>query len=220
MSYMKKHLTLVIAGMLISFVGALPLGSLNITAFDIAAHQGMGNALGFSLAAILVELCYVRLTLMGTKKLVLSERFTRIALPLAAALLIYLALSNWFSTTTATEFSNEGSLFPKINSPILLGLVLSALNPLQIPFWMLWNNYLLNKGILRHQKTAYANYMIGIGLGTLAGLVVFMYLGVFIVSNHGEYTTVTHSILGLLYFCLACYILFILFKKHLNLKTS
>ncbi|MET1257735.1 LysE family transporter [Flagellimonas sp. DF-77] len=205
--------------MLISFVGALPLGSLNITAFDIAANDGFTSAIGFALAAIVVELIYVRLTLLGNRKLVVGDRFARYALPFAAALLLYLAIASFYTAKVSVDVPIGPMLFPKIASPILLGLLLSALNPLQIPFWMLWNKYLLDKGILVHQRSSYAGYMMGIGSGTFLGLLVFMFLGRFIVSNYEGYHEVTNTILGILYLGFSCYLLILLYKKRTNLKT-
>lgn len=219
MLQLRNFIKLVIAGMLISFVGALPLGSLNITAFDIAANDGFSSAIGFALAAIVVELIYVRLTLLGNRKLVVGDRFARYALPFAAALLLYLAIASFYTAKVSVDVPVGPMLFPKIASPILLGLLLSALNPLQIPFWMLWNKYLLDKGILAHQRSSYAGYMMGIGSGTFLGLLVFMFLGRFIVSNYEGYHVVTNTILGILYLGFSCYLLILLYKKHTNLKT-
>ncbi len=216
---MGNYLKVVIAGMLISFIGALPLGSLNITAFDIAANQGITSALGFAIAAIVVELVYVRLTLLGNKRLIFGDKFERYALPLAAVLLLYLGIASFYSANSA-EVASGPVLLPKIASPMLLGFLLSALNPLQIPFWMLWSKYLLDRRILLHKKSSYAGYMTGIGIGTFFGLVVFMLLGRYIVSHYNEYNKVTHLVLGLIYLGFSCYLLILLYKKHLNLKTQ
>ena len=216
---MGKYLKVVIAGLLISFIGALPLGSLNITAFDIAASQGITDALGFAIAAIVIELIYVRLTLLGNEKLIFGDKFSRYVLPLAAILLLYLGITSFYSINS-TEVASSSVFLPRISSPIILGLLLSALNPLQIPFWMLWSKYLLDRKILAHKKSSYTGYMIGIGVGTLFGLLVFMLLGRYIVSNYNEYNKVTHFVLGLLYLGFSCYLLILLYKKHLNLKTQ
>lgn len=216
---MGKYLKVVIAGLLISFIGALPLGSLNITAFDIAASQGITDALGFAIAAIVIELIYVRLTLLGNEKLIFGDKFSRYVLPLAAILLLYLGITSFYSINS-TEVASSSVFLPRISSPIILGLLLSALNPLQIPFWMLWSKYLLDRKILAHKKSSYTGYMIGIGVGTLFGLLVFMLLGRYIVSNYNEYNKVTHFVLGLLYLGFSCYLLILLYKKHLKLKTQ
>ncbi|MFD2587639.1 LysE family transporter [Croceitalea marina] len=217
---MFKILKVCVAGLLISFLGALPLGSLNITAFDISATQSINNALLFAFAAIFVELAYVRLTLWGNQKVKLEGKWIYIAFPLAFFLLLYLAFS---SLTTALHFNDvtpTKSVLPKITSPILLGLLLSALNPLQIPFWLTWNKVLESKKILEDNTVSFIGYMFGIGAGTLIGLLVFIYAGKLIVDNYTQYAQISNLILGLLYLGFSFYLLFLLYKKHHQLKIQ
>ncbi len=217
---MFKILKVCVAGLLISFLGALPLGSLNITAFDISATQSINNALLFAFAAIFVELAYVRLTLWGNQKVKLEGKWIYIAFPLAFFLLLYLAFS---SLTTALHFNDvtpTKSVLPKITSPILLGLLLSALNPLQIPFWLTWNKVLESKKILEDNTISFIGYMFGIGTGTLIGLLVFIYAGKLIVDNYTQYAQISNLILGLLYLGFSFYLLFLLYKKHHQLKIQ
>ena len=217
---MFKNLKVWVAGLLISFLGALPLGSLNITAFNISASQNVKNALLFSFAAIFVELVYVRLTLWGSQKIILEGKWQYIALSLAASLLLYLAITNLFASMHGADPDASKGILPKITSPILLGLLLSALNPLQIPFWLTWNKALETKKILEHTRTSFTCYMFGIGTGTLIGLLVFIYAGKLIVSNYGEYTQVTSFVLGLIYLGFSFYLLFLLYKKRHKLKIQ
>jgi len=217
---MFKNVKVWIAGLLISFLGALPLGSLNITALDISASQNIQNALLFSFAAIFVELVYVRLTLWGSQKIVLEGKWLYVALSLAASLLFYMAISSLFTSLYGTNLGPSKGILPKITSPILLGLLLSALNPLQIPFWLTWNKVLESKKILEHKLASFVCYMFGIGIGTFTGLLVFIYAGKLIVSNYGEYTQITSFILGLIYLGFSFYLLFILYRKHHKLKIQ
>ncbi|MDT0605440.1 LysE family transporter [Croceitalea rosinachiae] len=218
---MFKALKLFGAGLLISFLGALPLGSLNITAFDISASQNVQNALLFSFAAIFVELTYVRLTLWGSQKINLEGKWTYIVLSFAIILLLYLGTSSLMSVTNYVDTgSTKGVLFPKITSPILLGLMLSALNPLQLPFWLTWNKVLESKGMLEHKTTSFITYMSGIGFGTFIGLLIFIFAGKLIVANYAEYAKITSFSIGLIYIGFSFYLMFILFKKRLKLKTQ
>jgi hypothetical protein len=47
-------------GMLISFLGSLPLGTLNVAAMQIGITDGYTAAILFSLGSLLVEMIYVR----------------------------------------------------------------------------------------------------------------------------------------------------------------
>jgi hypothetical protein len=48
-----------------------------------------------------------------------------------------------------------------------LGLFMSALSPMQIPFWFGWSTVLLTKKILQPVQSHYNSYIAGIGVGTL-----------------------------------------------------
>ena len=64
-SYMFSLLAIFFTGMLISFLGSLPLGSLNVSAMQLAIAENTKNAIRFSLGVALVEILYVRLSLTG-----------------------------------------------------------------------------------------------------------------------------------------------------------
>ncbi len=217
---MFKTLKVCIAGLLISFLGALPLGSLNITVFDISATQGIQNALLFAFAAIFIELVYVRLTLWGSNKIVLEGKWVYIVFSLAITLLLYLGISSLLTATQVGELSLTKSALPKITSPILLGLLLSALNPLQIPFWFTWNKVLESKEILEHKTISFISYMFGIGAGTLIGMLIFIYAGKLIVDSYSKYAQWSNFLLGLLYVGFSFYLLFLLYRKHHKLKIQ
>jgi len=52
-------------GLLISFLGSLPLGTLNVAAMQIGIQESIQNAIWFSVGALLVEMIYVRISLVG-----------------------------------------------------------------------------------------------------------------------------------------------------------
>ncbi|HMW27624.1 MAG TPA: LysE family transporter, partial [Ferruginibacter sp.] len=62
---MPKLLRIFLWGLLISFLGSLPLGTLNIAAMQIGIQESVANALYFSLGSLLVEMIYVRISLVG-----------------------------------------------------------------------------------------------------------------------------------------------------------
>jgi threonine/homoserine/homoserine lactone efflux protein len=72
----------------------------------------------------------------------------------------------------------------------LLGMFMCAINPVQIPFWFGWSTVLFSKNILEPNRAQYNSYIIGIGLGTLAGNCVFIFGGQWMVqkiSNSEKY---------------------------------
>ena len=51
--------------MIISFLESLPLGTLNVAAMQIGIQENIQNTILFSLGSLLVEMLYVRLSLVG-----------------------------------------------------------------------------------------------------------------------------------------------------------
>ena len=65
----------------------------------------------------------------------------------------------------------------------LLGLTMSAVNPVQIPFWFGWSTILFTKKILQPKNDHYNIYIIGIGIGTFAGSCIFIFGGRFVADK-------------------------------------
>jgi threonine/homoserine/homoserine lactone efflux protein len=65
----------------------------------------------------------------------------------------------------------------------LLGMMMSALNPVQIPFWFLWTSTLIQAKILAVNTLAYNLFTIGAGTGTIAGLAVYIHGGNWLVNK-------------------------------------
>jgi|UPI00055B574E threonine/homoserine/homoserine lactone efflux protein len=216
---MQNYIKVCFSGLLISFLGALPLGTLNLTAFDIAASQDLVSALWFSVAVVLVELIVVRLTLFGNERLQLSDKLMIYLLPLGILLLLYLSITSFVDAASVSKASSKVNLLPQLQSTFVLGLLLSALNPLQIPFWMTWNKVLEKKDVLTASKSSYTFYLVGIGLGTMLGLAIFMLLGNSVFTNYGNYGLITNLLMGVLYLGFSFYLMFIFFKQRPNYKT-
>ena len=52
-------------GMIVSFLGTLPLGTLNVAAMQISVQENITNAIYFSLGSLSTEMVYVRISLVG-----------------------------------------------------------------------------------------------------------------------------------------------------------
>ena len=169
-------------GLMISFLGSLPLGTLNVAAMQIGIQENITNAIYFSLGSLLVEMIYVRISLIGVdwirkqaKLMKAMEWFT---------LIIILALAAGSFIAAATKGSEAKNVFLQNNMHrFLLGMFMSAINPVQIPFWFGWSTVLFTKKILQPVNSHYNIYIIGIGLGTLIGNCLFIFGGKWIVQR-------------------------------------
>ena len=167
---MRKQLILFASAAAISSIGGLPLGTLNVTAMHIAQHRGTAAGLWFAWGALLIEIVYVYLTLKlfewlsASIKTLTAIRWISIAVMLGIG--IWLLVEN---TDADMSFSTGWS---KTN-PFLTGLLLSALNPAQIPFWLGWNAVAIDRQLLRLKSPSVLVWLMGIGTGTFLSLGLF-----------------------------------------------
>lgn len=205
-------LKVLFAGLLVSFLGTLPFGTINITAFQIAASQNISQAILFAIAVILVELVAVRITLVGANKLNFKHKAFKVLLPLVVIFLLWLAFSSFFSAGETKPQQTTAALFPGIQSAFLLGILLGVLNPLQFPFWLGWNSILISKNILHNTKNNYSFYMTGIAIGSFGALLIFILAGKLIFKHYEEYHSLIAVVAGFLYLSFAVYIPYRFYK--------
>ena len=176
-------------GLLISFLGSLPLGTLNVAAMQIGIQESIANAMYFSFGSLLVEMIYVRISLVGIDWVRKQEKLMKAMEWITLVIIIALAAGSFIAAMRdgATE---KNVILQNNMHRFLLGMVMCAINPVQIPFWFGWSTVLFSKKILEPRQSHYNIYITGIGLGTLAGNAVFIFGGKWLVeriANSQEY---------------------------------
>jgi threonine/homoserine/homoserine lactone efflux protein len=198
-------------GLGISLLGTLPLGTLNIAVMQISVSEGIWKAVLFSLGALSVEMVYVRLSLFAMDWVRHQKRLFRALEWVAVAIVLVLAVSSFLSISKPPGTRNL-----VLDSPIpkfLLGMALSAVNPLQIPFWFGWSTILFTKKLLLPQRVDYLIYVIGIGLGTFIGNGIFILGGRLIVEKLNRQMDWVNGILGG-FFLLTALIMLVKLIRH------
>ncbi|MFN8307959.1 MAG: LysE family transporter [Ferruginibacter sp.] len=179
---MPKLLRIFLWGLLISFLGSLPLGTLNIAAMQIGIQESVANALYFSLGSLLVEMIYVRISLVGVDWVRKQEKLMK-AMEWFTLIIILALAAGSFMAALKDGAETKNVFLENTMHRFLLGMFMSAINPVQIPFWFGWSTVLFSKRILEPVKSQYNLYIVGIGLGTLAGNCVFIFGGKWLVER-------------------------------------
>lgn len=179
---MPKLLRIFLWGLLISFLGSLPLGTLNIAAMQIGIQESVANALYFSLGSLLVEMIYVRISLVGVDWVRKQEKLMK-AMEWFTLIIILALAAGSFMAALKDGAETKNVFLENTMHRFLLGMFMSAINPVQIPFWFGWSTVLFSKQILEPVKIQYNLYIVGIGLGTLAGNCVFIFGGKWLVER-------------------------------------
>ena len=174
-------LRIFLTGMLISFLGTLPLGTLNVSAMQISVSDGIRPAMYFASGALLVEVLYVRLSLVAMNWVRKNKKIFLMLEWITLIIIVALATSSFYAASQPTIQKN-----PILSNTIhrfWLGALMSAVNPVQIPFWFGWSTVLYSRKVLQPKNNYFNAYIAGIGLGTLIGNSVFIFGGQLLVDK-------------------------------------
>ncbi|MFZ1328012.1 MAG: LysE family transporter, partial [Chitinophagaceae bacterium] len=180
--------------MVVSFIGSLPLGTLNIAAMQISVSDGVMAAMLFSFGSLLVEIIYVRISLVAMDWIRKQEKLLKALEWVTLLIVLALAFSSFYAAMHPKVEKNFvlDSPLPKF----LLGMVMCAVNPVQIPFWFGWSTVLFTKKVLLPRNDHYNSYIIGIGIGTFIGNCVFIFGGLLIAARINNNQHILNWVVG------------------------
>ncbi len=179
---MKSLLKAFFWGMMISFLGTLPIGTMNVITMQIGIQETLENAYYFAAGAMLVEIIYVRVSLVAIDWILKRQKLMKYME--WATFIVILALAIGSFTAAAKGDGSSKSVFLDNNiHRFLLGMMMNALNPVQIPFWFGWSTVLFSKNILEAKPVFYNIYVIGIGIGTMLGKTIYIIGGPWLVGK-------------------------------------
>lgn len=181
-------------GLIVSFLGSLPLGTMNVAAMQIGLQESIHNAILFALGSITMEMIYVRVSLVAIIWIRKQKKLFRRMEWVALGIMLALAIGSFWAAMHPHQGKNV-----MLNNHIhryILGFMLSAINPVQIPFWFGWSAVLFSKNILIAKRSVYNIYIIGIGLGSMLANLIFIFGGKAIVRQLGANQTLMNWIIG------------------------
>ncbi len=181
-------------GMLVSFLGSLPLGTLNVAAMQISVQESISNAIWFSLGSLLTEMIYVRISLVGINWIRKRKALLKWMEWITLGIVLALAAGSFIAATH--EHHAKNVLLNNNIHRFFLGFMLSSISPMQIPFWFGWSTVLFSKNILQPKNSFYNLYIVGIGLGTLIGNCVFIFGGKYIVEKLNTNQSILNWVIG------------------------
>jgi threonine/homoserine/homoserine lactone efflux protein len=201
-----------LTGLLVSFLGSLPLGTLNIAAMQISVSDGVTQAVLFSAGSLLTEIIYVRISLVAMDWIRKQEKLLKALEWVTLAIVVALAISSFYAALHPAVQKNVvlDSPLPKF----VLGMVMSAVNPVQIPFWFGWSTVLFTKKILLPRKDHYNIYIFGIGLGTFVGNLIFIFGGLLIANSISNNQHILSWVIGGIFAITALIQLWRILKKR------
>src|SRR5882724_11832034 len=153
-------------GWLLSFLGQLPLGTISITATQIAVQENFGNAWKYIFGVVIIEIFYLRIVLSGVDWIMDHELFFLILGWLTVVLFLVLGIFS-FATAHKQKEDKKALLLNNNINRFWLGVTMSTLNPAQIPFWFVWSSYFMSVKWLQSGFKEFNLFTAGAGAGTI-----------------------------------------------------
>ncbi|OXA81331.1 hypothetical protein SAMN05444397_10384 [Flavobacterium aquidurense] len=170
-----KRVKNIAVGFVVSFLGSIPLGYLNLAGLEIYSKSGLHNLIFYLCGVIFVETFVIYFTLLFAKQLVSNKKLMKI-IDLFSVGFMFLLAFVFYSSFNQSAKSDSNFRDYLMYSPFVIGIVLNCFNFLQLPFWTSWNLYLLNgKYIAIERKLKYyyiAGTLIGVFLGMFSLIVL------------------------------------------------
>lgn len=166
---MQKIFKNILVGFLVSFLGSLPLGYLNIIGFQIYDEKGIQSLIFYLLGVITVESIVIYFTLIFAQKLHSNRKLIQIIE--AFTIVFFFLLAYLFYSQSQRSVSEENYLSAYLTfSAFAVGLICNGLNFMQIPFWLSWNLYVVNANYIDLNKKRQFYYIAGTLIGSFTGI--------------------------------------------------
>jgi hypothetical protein len=168
-----KILKNIFVGFLISFLGSIPLGYLNVIGFEVYQQKGLMSLYSYLGGVVIIEGIVILLTLLFAEKLIKNKKLLKWIEGFSVAFIFLLAYI--FHTASDSDGTLHAELTAYLSyTPLVIGLIVSSLNFVQIPFWMGWNMFVVNSGYIILERVNKYFYLAGTVAGTFSGMLVLI----------------------------------------------
>ncbi|MEO8172381.1 MAG: LysE family transporter [Sediminibacterium sp.] len=189
---------IILIAFVVSFLGQLPLGNMSFTSTQICIQEGTKKAWQFAVGAAIVEMIYLRFALTGMNWIV-SHRVWFLALGWLTVVMFLVLGVLAFRTANKQKGEKKALLLNNKLNRFLLGLMMSALNPVQIPFWFLWTSTFIQTKVLPVEPLSFDLFTAGAGVGTLCGFGLYIHGGNWLVTKMNTSNKTLNKVMGLIF---------------------
>jgi len=159
-----------------AFISLIPPGMLNMTAVRTRIEKGKKSAMLFSLGAAIIVIPQAYIALAFAKYFAKHPEIVE-QLSMAGVVVLFV-LSIFFFIQARKKFKGEGQ--KKSGNFILIGMFMSSMNMLAIPFYLVLSSVLEKKGLLIMSQPYIGIFVAGVFLGAFALFALYVVFASFI----------------------------------------
>jgi threonine/homoserine/homoserine lactone efflux protein len=200
--------TVFLIATLVSFVGSIPPGTINVSVMQLSMLNQRRAALFLGLGAATVEFVYAGITVKFQQFLMENRELELYFQVITASVLVILGIINLFSKTNSNDFETKDIV--KRRTGFKKGALLGILNPLTLPYWLVVTTYLETHQWVQLQGIRYWAYISGISVGTFLLMIFVDVLGNKF-KQVSDNSFLVHKVPGLIFLGMGLYNFYIYF---------
>ncbi len=202
-----------ILGILLNAMGYVPPGNINLTVAKLAINRGMRQVWYFILSFAVVEVFFtfgmMRFARWMMSDVNLNESVSEVRLGTVVdcfmiTMFLVMGTITWINRkkipkTKETDDKRSGS--------VLYGLILGVLNPVQIPFWLFFGNYVILHEWIETDYLSLVVFSLGSGIGSAAALYAYGHFAQYIQEKFALSSLLINKSIAIFLYVLALYLI-------------
>jgi threonine/homoserine/homoserine lactone efflux protein len=185
-------------GFILSFIGSLPLGIINMTVAETTIKRGLKAGLMVAVGASIIELIQAFIALKFTW--VFVENTTVQSVLDVIALVVFWGLGlYYFFIAKAVNPDEKTELKDSKMTGFLKGMSVSSVNVLVFPYWIFYGTYLTSNGWMRMENEFLYIFVFGVMMGTFILLCLYAKLGQMITMRAERMTIYVNKFIGIIF---------------------
>ena len=200
-------------GIALNAMGYIPPGNINLTVAQLAINKGMRQVWYFILSFSCVEVFFTfgmmrfarwAMSDINPNEAVSEVRLSTLVDCFMIVMFLVMGTITWRNRKKVPKTSNKKE--DKRRGSVLYGLILGVLNPVQIPFWLFFGNYVILHQWIQTDYLSLVIFSLGSGVGSSLALYVYAHFATYIQEKFALSSLIINKSIAIFLFALAAYL--------------
>jgi threonine/homoserine/homoserine lactone efflux protein len=202
-----------IIGILLNAMGYIPPGNINLTVAQLTINKGMRQVWYFIFSFSCVEVFFTfgmmrfarwAMSDINPNEAVSEVRLSTLVDCFMIVMFLVMGTITWRNRKKVPKTSNKKE--DKRSGSVLYGLILGVLNPVQIPFWLFFGNYVILHQWIQTDYLSLVIFSLGSGVGSSLALYVYAHFATYIQEKFALSSLIINKSIAIFLFALAAYL--------------
>ncbi|TCC97981.1 LysE family transporter [Pedobacter psychroterrae] len=200
-------------GIFLNALGYIPPGNINLTVAQLSINKGMRQAWSFILSFSCVEVFFtfgmMRFARWLSSDVNLDANFNQVRIgtyidAFMVMLFLIMGTLTWINRNKLPKAKDNNS---SKKGSVLYGMLLGILNPVQIPFWLFFGNYVILHEWIQTDYLSLVVFSLGSGMGSGLALYGYSYFARYIQEKFALSSHLINKSIAIFLWALALYLI-------------